>query len=107
MNTTDTADSVMTMPVIAVVTWVHPLGGPSFVSKYPQVAYAYFLLAGSAALVGVAGNLLVLGAICVNKQLHQSSNAFLFNLALADLYVTGFADPFGIFGEYLVHQNNI
>ena len=53
------------------------------------------------AVLGVFGNLLVLGALIVDKKLHVLNNVFLANLAVADLFVAGVIHPFlavGILG---------
>ena len=55
---------------------------------------AMFLMA----LAGILGNFLVIGAVCVHQKLRVISNAFIVNLAIADLMICIIADSFGIVG---------
>ncbi len=53
-------------------------------------------------ILGVFGNLLVLGTLIVDRKLRVLSNLFLANLALADLFIAGVIHPFtaaGIMGK--------
>ena len=49
-------------------------------------------------LIGVSGNVSVIGAILTNKKLRKLSNTLIVNLAVTDLLVTGVAVPFAIVG---------
>ena len=50
------------------------------------------------AALGIIGNSLVIGAILVHKRLRVLSNAFIINLAVADLLVAGVIHPFTALG---------
>ena len=54
------------------------------------------LLFGVIACVGTVGNILIIWAVCVEHQLRTLGNAFIVNLAVADLIVTAYTMPFGI-----------
>lgn len=43
--------------------------------------------------IGIIGNLLIIGAVLFNKSLRKRNNAFVINLAVADLVVTAFIMP--------------
>lgn len=77
----------------------HLIGGKHFVAKYPWTALPYLTIATVASGVGILGNLGVLIVIFAHKPLKNARNAFLVNLALADLLVTAIADPFGVIGK--------
>lgn len=49
-------------------------------------------------IVGVVGNTLVIGAVLTYKPLRRLGNAFIVNLAVADLCVSAFVNYFGIIG---------
>ena len=78
----------------------HPLGGPDYMRIHPWTAWPYLIIASTASVTGTVGNLLILGSVYSYKKLRKSRNAFLVNMALADLCVTLFADPLGIIGKY-------
>ena len=78
----------------------YPLGGPDYIRTRPWSAWPYLLIAGTASVVGTAGNLLILGSVYCYKRLRKARNAFIVNLAIADLCVTSFADPLGILGKH-------
>ncbi|ELU11620.1 hypothetical protein CAPTEDRAFT_36345, partial [Capitella teleta] len=61
-------------------------------------AGVYLAVSGTACILGTLGNLLVLGSVVMYKPLRHRRNAFVVNLAVADLTVTSFADPMGILG---------
>lgn len=77
-----------------------PVGGPEWIARYPQLAYPYMVIAGTAAIVGFIGNILVLLTVAMNRKLQDAKNVFLVNLALADTMVTSIADPFSIVGKF-------
>ena len=49
-------------------------------------------------IMGLVGNILVIGAVLVHKKLRVLCNVFVINLAVADLCVTIIVDSFGIVG---------
>ena len=55
---------------------------------------AIFLAA--VACLGVAGNLLIILAVCVDKKLRVCGNALVVNLAVADLIITAYLMPIGL-----------
>ena len=75
---------------------------PYLVSN-PGLAIPYLAVVIVALSLGVAGNLLIIFAICSNRKLHTTGNVFMVNLALADLCVTGVADPMCILGKIVVN----
>ncbi|KAJ8020289.1 putative G-protein coupled receptor No18 [Holothuria leucospilota] len=48
--------------------------------------------------VGIIGNTLVIGSVMVYKPLRRLGNAFIVNLAVADLFVSAFINYFGLLG---------
>ncbi len=48
--------------------------------------------------VGIFGNLLILSAILLTKQLQNTANILIFNLSLAHFFVAGFVDPTALSG---------
>ena len=48
------------------------------------------------AFLGTIGNLLVIGGVCIHKPLRTFGNAFVVNLAVADLIVTSYIMPMGL-----------
>ncbi|XP_072030286.1 melatonin receptor type 1A-like [Amphiura filiformis] len=48
------------------------------------------------ALIGTAGNLLIIFSLVVSKKLRVISNIFVVNLAFADIFVTTIIDPFSV-----------
>jgi hypothetical protein len=57
----------------------------------------YMILNIIGILVGVAGNLLILSAILLTKQLQNTANILIFNLSFAHLFVAGFVDSTALF----------
>ncbi len=89
------ADTTSFVPSISLAM----IGGPDYVKAHPRVAGVYLTIAILASVVGTLGNLGILGAVILNKNLHHSRNAFIVNLAIADLCMTACADPFGVVGK--------
>ena len=77
----------------------HIIGGPNYMRHFPVASGIYLGVSGTASIVGTLGNLGILGAIACTKQLHHSRNIFIANLAIADLCITSFTDPFSITGK--------
>ena len=80
----------------------HLIGGKHFISKYPGTAVPYLTIAFTASIIGTLGNIAVLFIIFAYKPLKNARNAFLVNLAMADLLVTAVANPFGIIGKFFL-----
>jgi hypothetical protein len=49
-------------------------------------------------LVGILGNILILGSILLTKQLQNTADILIFNLSLAHLFVAGFVDSTALTG---------
>ncbi len=77
------------------------IGGRQYIHDHPVAAIPYLVIATTAAIIGTIGNLLVLYSIFYYVPLRKPDSVFLINLALADLLVASFGDPFGIVGMYL------
>ena len=77
------------------------IGGPQYISSHPGAAFPYLVIASIACVIGTIGNLLVLYSIFNYAPLRKPDSVFLINLALADLTVASFGDPFGIVGKYI------
>ena len=74
---------------------------PSQVTDIPeshQILYAYIVLMAVMSIIGVMGNTLVIVVLLTSKKLRVLQNAFIANLALADLLVTSLVNPFAIVG---------
>lgn len=52
------------------------------------------VLYGGISLVAVAGNSLVIWAVCRSRRMHTSTNWYIANLAAADIAIAAFAVPF-------------
>jgi len=57
----------------------------------------YTILNTTGILVGVFGNILILSAILLTKQLQNTANILIFNLSFAHLLVAGFVDSTSLF----------
>jgi hypothetical protein len=58
----------------------------------------YIILNSVGVFVGIFGNLLILSAILLTKQLQNTANILIFNLSLAHFFVAGFVDPTALSG---------
>ena len=56
------------------------------------------LLSFSLSVSGIIGNIMVIGAVLVHKRLRVLSNAFIVNLAVADLCVSFVVNTFHVTG---------
>ncbi|ELU08523.1 hypothetical protein CAPTEDRAFT_123524 [Capitella teleta] len=65
------------------------------------MAYLYLVVICTAVVSGTVGNSMVIAAVLITKKLKTVGNMFIVNLALADLCVTAFVDPFSIIGIIL------
>ncbi|XP_064653311.1 melatonin receptor type 1C-like [Lineus longissimus] len=63
-----------------------------------RIIVPYVCVQCLAIITGVIGNVLVVGAVALEKSLRNAGNIFILNLAIADLWVTGFIDPFSVVG---------
>ena len=75
------------------------LGGATYINLRPITAAIYLTIQSSACLVGTFGNILILTALAINKDMHKGRNMFLINLAVSDLLVTFFIQPMAIKGK--------
>ena len=63
----------------------------------------YTILNTTGILVGVFGNILILSAILLTKQLQNTANILIFHLSFAHLFVAGFIDSTALIGIILIH----
>ena len=75
------------------------IGDRAYIKAHPHVAYTYLTYTGCLCFLGCLGNICVLLAFAVNKNLRSVRNVFLVNLALADLVITAIGHPFAITGK--------
>ncbi|KAI4491944.1 hypothetical protein M0804_003336 [Polistes exclamans] len=68
---------------------------------------ARLLLLASLAVGGSVGNVFMISAIVVEEQLKKRGNAFLVNVALADLLVTGFVIPASVIVILAGHEESL
>ena len=85
----------------------HNLGGSEWMKNNPISTAIYLFVSGTACVLGTLGNILVLCAIFLHRQLRNTRNTFLVNLAIADLFMTTTAHPFGIIGKYVCYYIKI
>lgn len=66
-----------------------------------DLALPYIVILGAAAVIGTAGNLLVIATLALMSRRRQRGigNVFVLNLALSDLIVTAVINPFSITGK--------
>ncbi|XP_056016843.1 uncharacterized protein LOC125675697 [Ostrea edulis] len=67
-----------------------------FVTESPGVAISLIIILLLAGLIGTFGNVLILLAICVMKNMKSLESIFIANLAISDIYVTIVADTMSI-----------
>nr|KAG5698182.1 hypothetical protein BaRGS_030545 [Batillaria attramentaria] len=67
-----------------------------FVDTLPALAIILIAVLVVAAVMGTAGNLLILVSVATHKDLRNVESVFVVNLACSDLYVTLIADPLSI-----------
>lgn len=72
-----------------------------FVWEAPGIALTSVLILAIAALVGTAGNLLILVSVCHTIKRKSLEFIFVGNLAVSDLFVTLIVDPISILGKYM------
>ncbi len=61
---------------------------------------SYVSLNSICILAGIFGNILIMGTILINKELHTVTNVIIFNLSIADLIISFVTGPFCIFGYF-------
>ncbi|XP_064626215.1 melatonin receptor type 1B-B-like [Lineus longissimus] len=74
-----------------------------FINHQTWISDAVFI--GVLMCVGIIGNLLILGAVIVTKKLRNTTNVFVCNVAVSDLFVAGYVLP-TIFGN-IIKQGSI
>ena len=87
-NVTEVYDNLTVTETIQKAT--QPTGG-LFVFKDLPIPGLIFLCVVCAA--GILGNVLIISAVLINKSLRTLNNAFIVNLAVADLIITSFVMP--------------
>nr|KAG5698181.1 hypothetical protein BaRGS_030544 [Batillaria attramentaria] len=70
-----------------------------FVDTLPALAIVLIAVLVVAAVMGTAGNLLILVSVATRKDLQNVESVFVVNLACSDLYVTLVVDPLSIVGK--------
>ncbi len=83
------------------------IGGHDYISTHQASAIPYLVIATSATIIGVSGNIMVLLSLLLYGPLRKRDNLFLLNLNLADLVVTAFGDPFGIIGKFFYQLQSV
>ena len=76
------------------------IGGLKFLLNNLGILLPYltFLVLGT--VFGVLGNLLIMAAVIFSKELRTTTkNAFIFNLAVSDLIISGIVDSFVAVGK--------
>ena len=58
----------------------------------------YIIMNSVGIIVGVSGNLLIMSAILLTKQLQNKANILIFNLSLAHFFVASFVDSTALIG---------
>jgi hypothetical protein len=74
------------------------IGGLVYFYRYFCEYFPYVTLSLSGTVFGIIGNILIIGAVICHKELHTTTNMLIFNLALADLTISGFVDSFSVAG---------
>ncbi|XP_074641503.1 melatonin receptor type 1C-like [Tubulanus polymorphus] len=72
-----------------------------FFQEHPVMTYIYLTILIIFTITGNIGNTMVIGAVLTDKRLWSKGNVFIMNLAIADMCVTGFVNPFSICGVVL------
>ena len=75
------------------------IGGILYFLKYLSEYLPYSLLSSIGVVVGLLGNILIIGAIISTKELHTTTYMLIFNLSLADLVISSFVDLFTVIGK--------
>jgi hypothetical protein len=71
-----------------------------FVTESPGVAISLIIILLLAGLIGTCGNVLILLALCVIRNMKSLESIFIANLAISDTYVTLVADTMSIVGKF-------
>lgn len=79
---------------------ISSLTSPGSADYHPALHVIYLVILILSTVTGNIGNLMVIGSVTLDKRLHSPGTMFVVNLALADLCVTVFVDPFSIVGAF-------
>ncbi|CAF0970974.1 unnamed protein product [Brachionus calyciflorus] len=82
-------------------TGLEMAGGIEYFLKYLDETLPYTLINCIGFIVGSFGNILIMGAIIITKELHNETSILIFNLSLAELVITGFVNLFTILGNFI------
>ena len=77
------------------------IGGILYFITYISDYLPYTILCAIGSVVGLFGNLLIVGAVLCTKELQSMTNMLVFNLALADIVISGFVDSWTVAGKIL------
>ena len=92
MDATTSIDSAVTSNLTSAFSDVTPTEYEGQVTWSAELAIFMAVIA----CYGAAGNLFIIGAVLLRPNLRTRGNAFVINLAVADLIVTGYIMPLGI-----------
>ena len=67
-----------------------------------NVYVPFVVLHSLGSILGIIGSLAVFAAIIVTKEIRNSTNIIIGNIAIADFILSAFVDPLAIAGIYLV-----
>nr|QVK45857.1 G protein-coupled receptor [Proales similis] len=76
------------------------VGGIAYFLRFIAVYMPYTVLTGVGTVVGTLGNLLIIGAVICCKELQNSTNMFVVNLSLSDLFISSFVNSFTFVGIF-------
>ena len=75
------------------------IGGIHYFLLFLDAYLPYVTITIIGALVGVLGNILIIGTVCLNKELHNSTNMLIFNLSVIDLLLSAFVNSTTVIGK--------
>ena len=101
MNYSQTNTSAFNTTTTSPVLEDHEIGGILYFITYISDYLPYTILCAIGSVVGLFGNLLIVGAVLCTKELQSMTNMLVFNLALADIVISGFVDSWTVAGKIL------
>lgn len=75
------------------------IGGIKFLMKNLAIYLPYITLTSIGTVIGVLGNLLIIAAILLTKELKKITNLLIFNLAVSDLMIAAVSNSFSTIGN--------
>ena len=101
MNISQTNTSAFNATISSHILEDQEIGGVLYFMKYMSDFLPYTVLSGNGVIVGLLGNLLIVGAVLCTRELQSTTNMLVFNLALADIVISGFVDSWTVAGKHL------